>query len=672
MTPLSLSLPSPLPLPLTPTPNSLSSLTRQLQVLQSQIQSQLQLQTELTFLRSIPHRGLNDNAMYQVPLWRESSSLLPTQPLIPEVPVQSITAESRAPKSAWDAAIDTAYALVARLQSVDSFSSIDEGRSGKRGIPVSTSDSSPWSSASTVVSVLNREGSSAVPSSSSTPQPDTATQSPPPLNSVFSSDSAAFARFSTDLQSHNSSAIDSALLFSEPLTPFPLAFSTRPPLPSCTSSSDAVVKCVATQPHRPESHLIGVNNKNRKRKASVSLENPSLVKPVALSSSTSSSASSTSSPSIYAPFVPFTSLFPSHSVLPSYSQPSFVPPSAFSFISSSKPHFANLGTTTSTSIALPYPALNGKYSLYRTLQQSLFGCVKLARSLGADKNVAIKISNKQLCMTPSTTTSVSATPSSAPSATFTSAFGVSVLDNTRRESDVMKFIQTITEYSSLLDSSLHPGHKNLAHIVEELSDHSHHYLITEHCGFDLFSLCSSFPHHRLPEIIARCYFKQLMQGVQYLHQHCGVAHLDISCENICVELDTTPKSTDLCDNTQNNVNLGRLRIIDFGVAAIHPVIANVFNRPDLTFPHSALSASSSPSPSPTCSSSLSISASLLSSFPCSPIPAGGLLPGKLHCQSPELHDHVAFDAFSCDIFACGDCLILSTDRSSSVSSIRSH
>jgi len=76
-----------------------------------------------------------------------------------------------------------------------------------------------------------------------------------------------------------------------------------------------------------------------------------------------------------------------------------------------------------------------------------------------------------------------------------------------------------------------------------------HYLATGYAGGgDLFSLVVA--RGRLSEAEMRPKFRQLLQAVQYLHAR-GVAHLDISTENVCLTTE------------------GEVRLIDFGLGIVH-------------------------------------------------------------------------------------------------------
>jgi len=66
--------------------------------------------------------------------------------------------------------------------------------------------------------------------------------------------------------------------------------------------------------------------------------------------------------------------------------------------------------------------------------------------------------------------------------------------------------------------------------------------IMEYCERgDLFSLVAK--HEGFPEGIAHCLFKQVLDGVSFLH-HKGVAHRDLKPENIFVSNDFTLKIGD--------------------------------------------------------------------------------------------------------------------------------
>jgi protein-serine/threonine kinase len=89
--------------------------------------------------------------------------------------------------------------------------------------------------------------------------------------------------------------------------------------------------------------------------------------------------------------------------------------------------------------------------------------------------------------------------------------------------------QMLVEHGSLLASNLR--HTNVVHTFEVFQgDQDKLYEVMEFCAAgDLFSLIQSEWPFEVDE--ANCFFKQLMRGVQYLHE-LGVAHCDLKPENL--------------------------------------------------------------------------------------------------------------------------------------------
>jgi serine/threonine protein kinase len=235
-----------------------------------------------------------------------------------------------------------------------------------------------------------------------------------------------------------------------------------------------------------------------------------------------------------------------------------------------------------------FPALKGKYELVRNIQQSLFGTVKLGLNKEFDKQVCIKISCKEY------------------SNSGHSVCGPLVMENVRAEADILRFLtqqanslssgsSSTTPYQSQrgisstrlspypcsplqrsgrnsvnlgfsvvdYDAEVRCGAEYIAKFVDELEDDVFHYLITEYCASDMFSVLSDIEKEQqglskddekpgyVSEDQGRSYFRELVQAVAFLHSH-HVIHLDLSIENICV-------------NAQK-----KIKLIDFGLAVMHP------------------------------------------------------------------------------------------------------
>jgi len=96
------------------------------------------------------------------------------------------------------------------------------------------------------------------------------------------------------------------------------------------------------------------------------------------------------------------------------------------------------------------------------------------------------------------------------------------------------------------DVLLAVDNKNIIKLHHALEDEQHMYFFMDYkAGGDMFSYLNKVG--RLPEAKARNFFKQLLDGVEYLHNK-GIAHRDLKLENI------------LLDENQTN-----LSIIDFGL-----------------------------------------------------------------------------------------------------------
>ena len=253
----------------------------------------------------------------------------------------------------------------------------------------------------------------------------------------------------------------------------------------------------------------------------------------------------------------------------------------------------------------PFPALRGRYVVQQSIEQSLFTSVKLAVSTATQQQVAIKIAR------------------------------VSSSAALRREAELLRHVHG--------DGAA----KGVIEFIEALEDDEYSYLVLRYAQQgDLHSLLSCQPSGALPAALAQRTFADVVEGVWSLRCR-GVAHLDLSLENVV-----------LCSD-------GAVRIIDLGSACVHP----------------------SMSPSPQLVHPLAVAADMVSAedkspmpstYPCAAYPSSVPLPSKPSYSSPELLvNHLpsqrsttpspdssaslaaaSFDAFSADVFSLGVLLYL--------------
>lgn len=162
---------------------------------------------------------------------------------------------------------------------------------------------------------------------------------------------------------------------------------------------------------------------------------------------------------------------------------------------------------------MKYQALLGQYRLEKTIGCGGFAKVKLATHILTGEKVAIKIMQKQLLM-----------------------------------EDLPRVKQEIQAFKSL-------SHPNICKLYQVVETDTHYFLVMEYCcGGELFD--HIVEKQRLSEEEARCFFRQIVSAVSYLHSQ-GYAHRDLKPENI------------LLDKKQN------LKLIDFGLC-IKPVNGKFF------------------------------------------------------------------------------------------------
>lgn len=141
-----------------------------------------------------------------------------------------------------------------------------------------------------------------------------------------------------------------------------------------------------------------------------------------------------------------------------------------------------------------------------------------------------------------------------------------------------------SEYT--LAKSLH--HPNIVETIRLCTDHGRWNHVMEYCAEgDLFSLISKkYLSKEDRETDRLCLFKQLVQGINYLHNN-GIAHRDIKLENLLITSDSKLKITDFgvsevfCGihpglreaGGQCGVNMGEIRLCAPGICGSEPYIA---------------------------------------------------------------------------------------------------
>ncbi|KAG0175071.1 hypothetical protein DFQ29_007260 [Apophysomyces sp. BC1021] len=89
----------------------------------------------------------------------------------------------------------------------------------------------------------------------------------------------------------------------------------------------------------------------------------------------------------------------------------------------------------------------------------------------------------------------------------------------------------------------HLRHKNIVQVFEVSSDDENIYIVMEYVdGGELFEKIRQ--ERKLPEHVARKWFREIVEAVQYMHNN-GLVHRDLKPENVLI--DTTTKSIRLCD-----------------------------------------------------------------------------------------------------------------------------
>lgn len=110
----------------------------------------------------------------------------------------------------------------------------------------------------------------------------------------------------------------------------------------------------------------------------------------------------------------------------------------------------------------------------------------------------------------------------------------------RPQEDSRRYQKRLTSEFCISSSLRHP---NIIHTLDLLKDSKGDYCeVMEYCaGGDLYTLILTAGTLHVPE--ADCYFKQLMRGVEYMHEM-GVAHRDLKPENLLLTTHGALKITD--------------------------------------------------------------------------------------------------------------------------------
>ena len=251
----------------------------------------------------------------------------------------------------------------------------------------------------------------------------------------------------------------------------------------------------------------------------------------------------------------------------------------------------------------PFTALRGRYVVQQSIEQSLFTSVKLAVCAATQQQVAIKI------------------------ARLASAAAL------RREAELLRHVHGDSAAAGVIE------------FIELLEDDEYCYLVLRDAPQgDLHPLLSNQPSGVLPVAQAQRLFADVVEGVWSLRRR-GVAHLDLSLENVVV-----------CDD-------GSVRLIDLGSSCVHP---SVSPSPSLVHPLAAQTTGTA--------ASADAEAAMPLTYRCGAYSSSLPLPSKPSYSSPELLvNHLptepaeptcaaaiapSFDAFSADVFSLGVLLYL--------------
>ncbi|GCC35165.1 hypothetical protein chiPu_0013647 [Chiloscyllium punctatum] len=113
---------------------------------------------------------------------------------------------------------------------------------------------------------------------------------------------------------------------------------------------------------------------------------------------------------------------------------------------------------------------------------------------------------------------------------------IKVIDKSKQSDDYLT--KCLPREVSIFAECSHP---NIIKVYQIIESSEHTLFIMEEAKADLYDFIDSQGH--LSEEVARPYFRQISQALEYCHIH-HIAHRDIKCENILITADNIPKLTD--------------------------------------------------------------------------------------------------------------------------------
>ncbi|EQC39444.1 serine/threonine protein kinase [Saprolegnia diclina VS20] len=124
-------------------------------------------------------------------------------------------------------------------------------------------------------------------------------------------------------------------------------------------------------------------------------------------------------------------------------------------------------------------------------------------------------------------------------------------DDEASENGIEKELQAYALIQCATTSTAKKGANAIVGLVDSFTEDGYVHLVLEYCvQGDLFEMLQNSPRELFYWDDAQRYFDQIAHGVAFLHNECGLAHRDISLENILVD------------------DVGDCKICDFGLASI--------------------------------------------------------------------------------------------------------